>query len=191
MGQLTWLDRSATLACRVCDHDGDAACVAHVAVPGRPAFDVVRCPACGSVDLLDEPMDSSTDDLSVDTYAEAGAGIGTIAAGLAQVDPTTVRRFLDVGCNYGFALDIGRFLHGWEVVGVEPSYAGKRGATELDLDIKPVYLDDSVDVGPPFDLILASEVLEHVPDPLGFLQMLGRRINPGGTLVLTLSLIHI
>lgn len=182
---IAWRDDTLPLTCRVCSWSGEGEHVADFSRPGTAPLPGVRCPACGSVDLVDEPLDFSPDDASVDAYVEGGVGVETIASCLAQADAGTVRRFLDVGCNYGFALDVGRFLHGWDVVGVEPSYAGKRGAVELGLEIHNVYLDENVDVGAPFDLVLASEVLEHVTDPLGFLQVLAGRLTPSGVLLLT------
>ena len=148
-------------------------------------MEAVQCQHCRSIQLLDEPLESSPSEATVDAYIESGAGIGAIAAGLLQVDPATVRRFLDVGCNYGFALDLGSFLFGWDGIGVEPSLAGRRGGAELGLDIRSEYLNDESTVGADFDLILASEVVEHVTEPLSFVQMLGRRLAPKGTLVLT------
>lgn len=182
---IIWRDGTQPLLCRVCSWSGAGQHIADFRRTGSDALPGLRCPDCGSVDLAAEPLDFSPDDHSVDAYVEGGVGMEAIASCLAQVDASGVRRFLDVGCNYGFALDLGRSLYGWEVVGVEPSYAGKRGAVELGLEIHNVYLDEGVDVGAPFDLVLASEVLEHVTDPLAFLRVLARRLTPSGVLLLT------
>ncbi|MFL6088545.1 MAG: methyltransferase domain-containing protein, partial [Aeromicrobium sp.] len=40
-------------------------------------------------------------------------------------------------------------------------------------------------LGQPFDLILASEVVEHVVDPLSFVTALRTQLKPGGTVILT------
>jgi 2-polyprenyl-3-methyl-5-hydroxy-6-metoxy-1,4-benzoquinol methylase len=37
----------------------------------------------------------------------------------------------------------------------------------------------------PFDLVLCSEVVEHVPDPEAFIAGLGRAVRPGGILILS------
>ncbi|MBX9245491.1 glycosyltransferase [Actinotalea ferrariae] len=185
MIELDWRRDAATLDCLVCRFTGEAVQVAEVNALGRVGIEVVRCPDCGSVRMSGEVGDVTPDDASVDAYVEAGAGIDAIASGLDVPDPRAVRRMLDVGCNYGFGMDVGRFLHGWEVVGAEPSLAGRRGAAELGLDIRDGYVTSSTTFEAPFDLVLASEVVEHVPDPLEFLRVLARQLTPQGVLVLT------
>lgn len=156
-----------------------------VSAPGEDDIPMIRCAACGSVGLVDEARDTSPDDWSVDNYLEGGVGLGVIAATLTAVPPERVHRFLDVGCNYGFSLDLGRFAFGWDVLGVEPSMAAARGSLELGVPILQEYLTDETPIDQPFDLVLASEVIEHVQDPMLFAQMLRRRLTPGGTLLLT------
>ena len=53
------------------------------------------------------------------------------------------------------------------------------------MDIRPEYVTDSTHFDELFDLVLASEVLEHVADPEGFLRTLARLLTPSGVLVLT------
>jgi SAM-dependent methyltransferase len=95
-----------------------------------------------------------------------------------------VRRLLDVGCYYGFGVHLGAHLFGWESVGVEPSRAGARGRSELGVDIRTGFLDTVRDLGT-FDLVLASEVLEHVAAPIALLTRLRGHLSPGGLVVLT------
>ena len=180
-----WDDERRELACRICAVHADAALLGRVSAPGEDDIEIVRCDACGSIGLVDEARDTSPDDLSVDSYLEGGVGLGVIAATLTAVPPERVHRFLDVGCNYGFSLDLGRFAFGWDVLGVEPSHAALRGSVELDVPILQEYLTDDTPIDQPFDLVLASEVIEHVQDPAAFAAMLRRRLTPTGTLLLT------
>jgi len=182
---VSWTSQSRPIHCRVCEFDGSGELVATVTALAEIDLPAVRCPECGSVQLRDEALDSSPSDASVDGYVEGGVGLGAIADSMSLADLTRVRRFLDVGCNYGFALDLGRFLFDWDVVGVEPSLAGRRGAVELGLDIRDEYLVENSQLGEPFDLILASEVVEHVTDPVGFLRAIAAHLAPGGQAVLT------
>lgn len=59
---------------------------------------------------------------------------------------------------------------------------GKWDTTRIDI------VSDITDIPAPdasFDVVLCTEVLEHVPDPLAALRELARLVRPGGTAVLT------
>lgn len=185
MYQLTWTGGVDRVECKVCRRMGDGAAIATIRGEAVDDIQVVTCPHCGSIDLVDDPAESGPTDQDVDDYVEAGAGISTIAAGLGVVDPSTVSKFLDVGCGYGFALDLARHLYGWKVVGVDPSFAAGRGVADLGLDIRREEFTADTDLGGSFDLILASEVLEHVVDPAALLTAVRGQLAVEGTLVLT------
>lgn len=185
MNEITWTDGARPLACKVCRTSGEGTVVAVIHAREGREIDAVRCGFCASVDLVDEPVKSTPTERELGDYVEVGAGISAIAAAFNGIDPTAVRRFLDVGCGYGFAMDIAKFMYGWAVVGVEPSLLGRRGAAELGLDIRNEFLTADTDLGEPFDLILASEVVEHVSDPHVFLAAVRAHLAPGGLLILT------
>ena len=185
MTLVSWTSESRQLDCRVCELSGQGELIATITALAEIDLPVIRCSRCRSIQLRNEARDSSPTDASVDLYVEAGVGIGAIADSLGMADLSRVSRFLDVGCNYGFALDLARFLYGWDVLGVEPSLAARRGASELGLDIRDEYLDEKSAVGGGFDLILASEVVEHVSDPIAFLRAIAQRLAPDGQLILT------
>lgn len=188
MDAYEWVDDSSTrhLHCRVCDFDGSAPVLLRFAVGGRGPEDAATCPSCGSIDLVDEPIAFTPDESSVDDYVELMGGVGTLAELIEVLAQAPGSRILDVGCGFGFALDYARWRHGWSGVGVEPSdAAARRGARELDLDIRNEPLVESTDTGDPFPLVLSTEVLEHVTDPLELLKQIARRMTPDGTLLLT------
>jgi SAM-dependent methyltransferase len=122
---------------------------------------------------------------TVDPFIENGLSVDAAfdvlhIATLAQVD-----RFLDVGCNYGFAVDIASRVFGWQSMGIEPGAAGRRGKAELGASIVDGYLTEQTVLGDPFDLILASEVLEHVSEPVSFLRAILQNLAPEGRAVFT------
>lgn len=94
-------------------------------------------------------------------------------------------RILEIGCSWGKFLDIAR-ARGWEVAGVELSnHSSKWARTELKLDVFTGKLEDSRFVGSGnFDLVVAWHVIEHMREPLGFLQACRSCLKPGGYLVL-------
>jgi SAM-dependent methyltransferase len=91
-------------------------------------------------------------------------------------------RLLDYGCGYGALL---RMLAGREIqcMGYEPSQArGERAAQdgfEITADLEQVV------AGGPYDLLVLTEVLEHVPEPRQLLRFLKAVSAPGALLAIT------
>jgi len=93
------------------------------------------------------------------------------------------RRLLDVGCGNGFYLAVMR-AYGWEVMGqeVDPAAAeAARRAYGVEVTVEP--LGELARRRPEFDVVTASHVLEHVPDPPRFLAAATGCLRPGGLLV--------
>ena len=96
---------------------------------------------------------------------------------------------LDMGCGSGLFLTVPlaeRFpdIH---FVGVDIDDATIRSAQSNNTQPNVEYLLlDKLDVARHFDVVVASEVLEHVEDPLQLMLDMRRRLVPGGTLVLTI-----
>jgi SAM-dependent methyltransferase len=94
-------------------------------------------------------------------------------------------RYLEIGCGFGFTLDYARRVLGLEVQGIDPSPYARAGATQLQLPINEGYLGEANLGGQVFDLVVASEVLEHVEDPREFLSAIAKRLAPAGVVYLT------
>ncbi len=95
-------------------------------------------------------------------------------------------RLLDVGCGFGFTLDYWQSVVGGEAVGVEPSEFGRLGAEMLGVELHVALLAEVPSLQKQlFDVVLSSEVIEHVLDPAAFVQELRQHLAPGGTVVLT------
>ena len=95
-------------------------------------------------------------------------------------------RLLDVGCGTGV---IARTLHdlGWDVHGVEPDpEAAAIARRHLGSERVAIGTLDTVDLPTTsFDVIIAQQVIEHMPNPLAFLSQAHRLLRPGGRIVLT------
>ena len=101
---------------------------------------------------------------------------------LPYLPTDTPKSMLDVGCAYGFFLDEARML-GLSVHGLDLSESAVQWM-EKHLGIKgTVGFSFNAPKGP-FDLITASEVIEHILDPHSFLDDLYKRLNAGGILVI-------
>ena len=190
MALLQWLEKDLRASCPLCAEDGPKRAVLstdHV-LPGHARITLLRCPACGVAFLEDlTPPDYEVSlAAQLDYYVEQGAGIDCIVAPLLRLPRESVRRCLDVGCSFGFAIDFSRHAFGWEVLGIDPSPLAGAGAETLGLPVLRTYFNRDLDLGPePFDLILCSEILEHLPDPLALLVAMRERLSPEGLLVLS------
>src|SRR5215203_7322006 len=105
--RLHWLQHEAHARCPLCAAEGAKRAVLstdHV-LPGHPRVTLLRCPVCGVAFLEDltPPDYETTLAVQLDYYVEQGAGIDCIVAPLLRLPPESVRRFLDVGCSFGFA----------------------------------------------------------------------------------------
>ncbi len=93
-------------------------------------------------------------------------------------------RLLEIGCAAGWLLHGARGL-GWEVEGIEASPKFQRYASAtLGL---PVHLGtlESVPLAPgSFDVVVMTDVIEHLVDPVADLHRIRRLLAPGGRLVL-------
>lgn len=94
-------------------------------------------------------------------------------------------RVLEVGSGSGAFLATVRPYVG-DVVGIEPDVGSRTWVTE-ELGIR--VLSDLAELTPDdagFDLVVLSHVLEHVPDPVGFLRQLRPLLGAGGHLLVEL-----
>ncbi len=148
-----------------------------------------RCPACRTCFYADRTMPDYELEEAVgfyqQLYLEQNGSIHHVTRFLFMVDDDGIDSVLDVGCGFGFGVDMARRALGWRAVGIDPSHYAREGAALLGADIRKDYLTQDTALGEPFGLVVASEVIEHVPDPDGFLQVLRRWLRPGATLVLT------
>jgi SAM-dependent methyltransferase len=89
---------------------------------------------------------------------------------------------LDVGCGSGEFLRRMRAL-GWAVRGVESDQAAVDIARRVHgLDVRTETLANLRDAS--FDAVTMHHVIEHVPDPPGFIRDAGRLLRQGGVLVI-------
>jgi len=113
-----------------------------------------------------------------DTYKDAI--FRRILRGLGTRLPLERRRLLDVGAHAG------RFLHlataaGWTAEGIEiNSRTGAYAARHTGLKVHCLDAHDAAALGSRFDAVTLTDVLEHIPDPVGLLAKLRAVVAPGG-----------
>ena len=152
---------------------------------------LVRCAGCGCAFFEDQnPPDYGGNTRRqrgiVPFYIQQGAGIGSLARPLVRSRRGEGTRYFDVGCGFGFALDFAERKLRWRARGIDPSMIAQFGSEMLGITIERRYLGENEPAYQgAFDMVMASEVIEHVPSPAAFLRTLRRLLVPGGLLILT------
>ncbi|MDE0802115.1 MAG: glycosyltransferase [Acidimicrobiales bacterium] len=190
-GPLVWDDHaSVSVPCAVCARTMDGDRVVRTRPETGLGIDAIRCEGCGTTGLVgphigeEGPLDPLRRD--EDDHIEQYGSVEVIAETLARAGvrpPGT--RLLDLGCGYGFGLAVAGGLWGWEGVGVDPSPVAVRGAGELGHELSTAPYDGGLGGAAGFDVVVASEVLEHVADPRGLLEAVRGDLSVDGVLVLT------
>lgn len=179
---MQFVERNVCPLCRANEHE------IYISFPDIP---VVRCSCCDfiySKRLMDDDLLSK--------YYRKGFGSERHRQGQyinARINAWAIRRllsvgkihsFLDVGTGYGFLLQQIATRLGIHSVGVELSEQESHyGQEQLGVDVRNGTLERSGLQKSYFDLVACFEVIEHVPDPLAFIDELLSYIKPGGYLL--------
>lgn len=146
----------------------------------QPAYRIVRCRPC--TNAWTEPAPGDVDYESANFHAEAAKQEQRVGVDLlppwwrrmlrlqtrmlaGAVPPGS--RVLDIGCGEGLLVELLQEA-GLQVVGVEPSRTASERARAAGLEVVTGYFPHP-DVPGPFAAVNVSHVMEHLPDPHGFL----------------------
>lgn len=93
-------------------------------------------------------------------------------------------RLLDVGAGYGFFLEIAR-ERGWEIFGTEltdeaVNHCREKGITMFKGEFQDIPLEPES-----FDIIISIEVLEHINNPIEYVEKAHEVLRKGGMFYLT------
>jgi SAM-dependent methyltransferase len=100
-------------------------------------------------------------------------------------------RVVEVGCGTGWGVTIPLLLQGRNVSGVdldeESIEVGRQQLDRFRLDRNLLQGKDLAELEPGYDVAIASELFEHLPDPVltEMLHLLRDKLRPGGTLLVT------
>jgi len=150
----------------------------------KNGFQLISCGNCGT--LYAYYSAGTREDFNYDAYYHE-ANLSVPAFITQRLDEIfsefasfrRTNRLLDIGCGAGSLLQAARRA-GWEAEGTEISPPAIEQARDAGFK---VFHGDLVEAKYPdgyFDVVAASEILEHLPDPQAMLGEIARVLRPGG-----------
>ena len=193
---VTWgCGKAANVVCSNCGSDAakERLLTVNFRSPDHPSmrhWDVLACPACTARFYENQTVPDYAEAAMLERgrvpfYVQQGAGVSLITRPLARVRVPAGSQYLEVGCGYGFGLDYAIRARGWHGRGIDPAKLSELARDHLNLPIEVRYLDDETSAAGTCDLVMGSEVIEHVPVPFRFVATLRKLLKPGGLLILT------
>ena len=162
-------------------------------------YSVVRCASCGLAYLHPRLVEPAMQELYRQPSYYEGGSSGYSDASYRQQEPAlraTFRRLLhhlaqrhltdgdllEIGCGYGYLLDEARAFFDRRV-GTDFSDECAAAARSTGAEIF-VGGAEQVPLDRQFDCVIATQVIEHVYEPLRFIMEIVRRTKPGGHIVI-------
>lgn len=152
---------------------------------------VLKCQSCNSLFYENNfQLGYLTDDENINKYTLnhyvlIGCGIDSGIFLLNQLKELKNSSLLEVGCGFGFNVHYWHHFLKQEAVGIELASYGQAGSKSLNIPIIKKYLDSPDDVIGKFDIVYSSEVIEHVKDPVLFLETLRANMKDEGICIIT------
>jgi SAM-dependent methyltransferase len=167
-------------------------------------FRIHRCGECGLGTVVPLPSAEALARFYADAYYDSDGTLGyhteysQLEMGLKRMyrrflarverrhDTPRFERVLDVGCAFGFFLDV--VEERWqpdEVVGVDVSPEAESRNRRPGRSFRAGFVEDVDLPDGHFDFVFMGDALEHVRDPLAVADKLSRILAPGGVLLLT------
>ena len=156
----------------------------NASIPSRPAVDPDSHGA-GLIapDLIAPGLaGANLDPLRYDGQSDHPAEV----AGMIHALMPSGVRVLDVGCGTGSVTLIANHGRGNSVCAIEPDPTRAATARARGIDVHNGVLDDTyLQEREPFDVVMASDVLEHLAAPSDLLRLFVAAARPGGLVILS------
>ena len=176
--------------------DSCPACLSDTAthVGGKNGHELYRCGSCRTVRVSPLPTPEQLSEFyhsyvgTADYTKKRARKIQRSRRRIKRLmGKTSGMEFLDVGCNYGFAVAaaaaLGLNAHGINIDDTAIASCQQEFGKVAKFDFRTV--EDHAASGAKADIIYTSEVIEHTLNPNSFVAALQRILKPGGVLYLT------
>ena len=147
-------------------------------------FDILACRSCGTLYTATLPNAATSQDYDAYYGVENLSVPEFINRRLDEIIGTfshyrKTNRLLDIGCGAGSLLQAAARA-GWNAVGVEISFPAVEHVTAAGFEAFCGELAEARFPDGHFDVVTASELLEHVPEPAPLVREIARILRPGG-----------
>jgi SAM-dependent methyltransferase len=159
--------------------------------PEYKNHEIIKCGECASLYYAGEDPVLGYENEAMNQnywlhYCQIGAGLTAMLEPLFYLGERARGSLLDVGCGFGYVVDFYNKIGYGDAIGLETAAYGKVGANLLGAPIIDRYYADCNEIkGKRFDIIFSCEVLEHVPNPKGFIEEISAGLEEDGILVIT------
>ena len=187
---------SAPSACRLCGSDRSRPYLARVYAHAGVAYDLRRCVECGLVFVHPFPELATLRGFYTERYFHCDFSCGVRSGSYLETEKSRVEeyrealreiqarkpagRLLEVGCAAGSFLNYARRA-GFETAGVDISdWAVETARSQFGLDVRRGRLQEARLPDQSFDVVFLGDLLEHEPEPVGFLREVGRVLKDDG-----------
>lgn len=152
----------------------------------KSGFEILICKRCKTIFTSRMPSQNDVEDYDEYYNADNLSAPEFIRRRVKEIvvsfEPyRRLNRLLDVGFGSGTILQAALDL-GWDASGQEVSGPAVEQARKLGFDVFHGVLENANYPDEHFDVITASEIIEHLPDPQMTLHEIARILRPGGLL---------
>ena len=181
-----------SIYCPVCDSSHKSTSFAKVPHPYKSELlHIYECSHCYSyiyedifrIGYLELPSD--IEEIGTQHYCLIGCGIDFGINILSRLyENNKKKELIEIGCGFGYNLSFWESFKKQKATGLEKAKYGLIGRDELNVNILPSYLDE-IRYKKKYDIVLSTEVIEHVQNPLVFLKQALLVLKKNGILVFT------
>ncbi|HUS09854.1 MAG TPA: class I SAM-dependent methyltransferase [Pyrinomonadaceae bacterium] len=149
-------------------------------------FQLLSCQVCATLYTATNPELNEQEDYDA-YYTSENLTVPTFINSILDEIVATFEPYrnnnllLDVGCGAGTFLEAAARA-GWDATGVEVSRTAADHVTSKGFEVFCGELEKAGYPDRHFDVVILSEVLEHVPDPKALLKASAKVLRPGGLL---------
>jgi len=152
-------------------------------------FSVVKCCNCGLARTYPPPF---INDETADVHISSTEYYSVLKDKESYIDPAeriikAIRRrkrsgtLLDIGCGVGILLEVANKKYGYQGVGLEINHeAAEYGKEKLGVKIISGSIRDVLAENNKFDIVVLSHILEHIVEPIKFLEMTRQVLKSSG-----------